>query len=207
MVTRMTSPRRRGRPVELDLDRVARVALDLFRERGYDAVTMEDIANVVGHSRRTIFRHFPAKASLVWTSMEHFVATVLGELGDADPTSEAIDAVRAAYQSAMLTVMGLEGADLLRQRLVLIGENHVLHGEAPVRLAGVGEAIRRLFVEREQLDPQGVDAAVVGDTLVLAAHQALVWWARFDDGEPGPVVDAALSRLAGGLRYRESAGR
>src|SRR6476660_1634661 len=116
----MTEPRRRGRPVELDLDRVAHVALDMFREQGYDAVTMEDIAHVVSHSRRTIFRHFPAKASLVWAGTEQFIELLTREIAESDPELEAIDAVRAAYVAA--TRIPPELHAVARQRLRLIGD-------------------------------------------------------------------------------------
>lgn len=196
----MNEPRRRGRPVELDLDRVAHVALDMFREQGYDAVTMEDIARVVGHSRRTIFRHFPAKASLVWAGTERFIEILQGELAATDPDLPAIDAVRTAYVAA--TRIPEEYLEMTRQRLRLIGDNHTLHSDGIVRFAEAGSTIRQVFIDREGLDPDGVDAAMIGDTIVLAAHQALVWWSRHGEGSPGPVIDGALARLGAGLRFR-----
>lgn len=199
-MSRMNEPRRRGRPVELDLDRVAHVALDMFREQGYDAVTMEDIARVVGHSRRTIFRHFPAKASLVWAGTERFIEILQAEIAATDPELPAIDAVRAAYVAA--TRIPDEYLEMTRQRLCLIGDNHTLHSDGIVRFVDAGRTIRQVFIDREGLDPEGVDAAMIGDTIVLAAHQAFVWWARHGEGAPGPVIDAVLARMGEGLRFR-----
>ncbi len=200
MVSRMNEPRRRGRPVELDLDRVAHVALDMFREQGYDAVTMEDIARVVGHSRRTIFRHFPAKASLVWAGTERFIGMLQAELAAADPELSAIDAVRTAYVAA--SRIPDEYLEMARQRLCLIGDNHTLHSDGVVRFKDAGRTIQQVFIDREGIDPQGVDAAMVGETVALAAHEAFVWWARHGEGQPGPVIDAVLARLGSGLQFR-----
>ncbi|GAA1701391.1 TetR/AcrR family transcriptional regulator [Microcella alkalica] len=196
----MNEPRRRGRPVELDLERVAHVALDLFREHGYDDVTMEDIARVVGHSRRTIFRHFPAKASLVWAGTEGFAEVLRAEIAAADSSLPAIDAVRAAYVAAAQVPPELR--EVTRQRLLLIGDNHTLYSDGVARFADVGDAIRQAFIVRDGLDPDGLDAAIVGDTLVLVAHRAFIWWARHGEGAPGPVLEAAFDRVADGLRPR-----
>jgi AcrR family transcriptional regulator len=40
---------------------IVAAGLRLFDEHGYDAVTMEQIAVAAGVSRRTLYRHFPAK--------------------------------------------------------------------------------------------------------------------------------------------------
>lgn len=196
----MNEPRRRGRPVELDLERVAGVALQMFRERGYDEVTMEDIASAVGHSRRTIFRHFPTKAALVWAGTEQFIDVLRHEIAATDPSLAAIDAVRVAYVQATRLPPGTH--ESTRQRLLLIGENHTLHSDGILRFAGVGEAIREVFIEREGIDPHGLEAAIVGDAIVNVAHDAFVWWARHGEGEPGPVLDEAIRRLGSGFRQR-----
>lgn len=47
---------------------LAAAAIELFTERGYDAVTMAQVAEAVGVSRRTAFRYFPAKDDLM---LEH----------------------------------------------------------------------------------------------------------------------------------------
>lgn len=196
----MNEPRRRGRPVELDLDRVAGAALRMFLERGYDEVTMEDIARAVGHSRRTIFRHFPTKAALVWAGTEGFIDLLRSEIAATDPSLPTIDAVRLAYVKATELPPGTH--EITRQRLLLIGANHTLHSDGILRFAEVGEAIREVFVEREGIDPRGLEAAIVGDAIVHAAHNAFVWWARHGEGAPGPVIDEALRRLGSGFRDR-----
>jgi len=53
---------RRRRDTEAEVERSA---LALFAERGFDRVTMDDVAAAAGISTRTLFRYFPAKVDLV----------------------------------------------------------------------------------------------------------------------------------------------
>ena len=45
---------------------IARTAMDLFVERGYDAVTVADVARAADVSEKTVFNYFPAKEDLVF---------------------------------------------------------------------------------------------------------------------------------------------
>ena len=60
---------KRGRPQEADPRLVSRVALRLFERRGFDKVTMDEIAAAASVSRRTLFRLFPSKSDLVWDGL------------------------------------------------------------------------------------------------------------------------------------------
>ncbi|MBS1158063.1 MAG: transcriptional regulator [Proteobacteria bacterium] len=44
--------------------RVVQCALQLFRERGVDATTMEAVAEVAGITKRTLYRYFPNKEAI-----------------------------------------------------------------------------------------------------------------------------------------------
>ena len=45
-------------------------ALTLTRERGYAAMTVDDVAALAGVSRRTVFNHFASKADLLVVGLE-----------------------------------------------------------------------------------------------------------------------------------------
>ena len=45
-------------------------ALTLTRERGYAAMTVDDVAALAGVSRRTVFNHFSSKADLLVVGLE-----------------------------------------------------------------------------------------------------------------------------------------
>ena len=78
-----------GRPATIDPDAVARVALRLFAERGYERTSMEDIAGAAGIGRKSLYRYFASKADLVWGGIEPV----------AEAASRALDAARTARQA------------------------------------------------------------------------------------------------------------
>lgn len=58
-------PGRRERKRQQQLDRIADIAWDLFTGAGFDAVTMERIAEAADVSKVTLYRYFPAKEALL----------------------------------------------------------------------------------------------------------------------------------------------
>ncbi len=48
------------------MDELSAVAIRLFTEVGFEETSMDDIAEEAGVSRRTVYRHFAAKADLVF---------------------------------------------------------------------------------------------------------------------------------------------
>ncbi|MEV5080632.1 TetR family transcriptional regulator [Streptomyces sp. NPDC056159] len=54
----------RERKKEQTKRRITAVALELFAERGFDAVTVSEIAEAAGVAKATLFTYFPSKESL-----------------------------------------------------------------------------------------------------------------------------------------------
>lgn len=80
-----TQPVSRSGQVAETRRRLAEAAHRLFVARGFDAVTIDDIAAEAGTSRRTFFRHFPKKESVVFpddqTTQRFFREAILRETG------------------------------------------------------------------------------------------------------------------------------
>ena len=69
-------PGRRGRKLQQTRSSLTRSALDLFREHGFDAVTVSDIADRSDVDPSTFFRHFRSKESVLFTDMDSYVERV-----------------------------------------------------------------------------------------------------------------------------------
>lgn len=56
---------------------IADTAAGLFRDLGYDQVTVEDVAAAAQVSRKTVFNYFPSKEDLVFSHLEERDAAIL----------------------------------------------------------------------------------------------------------------------------------
>ncbi|HTJ82117.1 MAG TPA: TetR family transcriptional regulator [Polyangiaceae bacterium] len=71
-------------------------ALELFGERGFDAVTVDEIAARANVSRRTFFRYFPTKEAVVMDRRRAQLEALGAHLGAAPTSAPLPDAIRGA---------------------------------------------------------------------------------------------------------------
>jgi AcrR family transcriptional regulator len=86
---------RRERKLQQTRSSLTRSALELFTERGFDAVAVVDIANRSDVDPSTFFRHFRSKESLLFTDMDNYVAMVRPLLGERPADEPLIESLRA----------------------------------------------------------------------------------------------------------------
>jgi AcrR family transcriptional regulator len=105
------------------VDEIRRTAHALFAERGYDAVTPEEIAEAAGVSRSTYFRHTPSKESLLVDALLEGVAGVVGVL-EARPAGES--AVEALAHAMVECVPQFGRADVETWRAAIRSAPHLI---------------------------------------------------------------------------------
>ncbi len=54
-------------------NRILEIAADLFARRGYDSVSVRQIADAVGIKESSLYNHFSSKADILETLMENFI--------------------------------------------------------------------------------------------------------------------------------------
>ncbi|HTU62696.1 MAG TPA: TetR family transcriptional regulator [Polyangiales bacterium] len=72
---------------------IAEVALRLFLERGFDAVTVADVAAAAAVSTKTVFNYFPTKEDLVLTDGDSLDAGLIQQIQQRAPNESVLDAV------------------------------------------------------------------------------------------------------------------
>ncbi|WP_454699554.1 helix-turn-helix domain-containing protein [Arthrobacter humicola] len=190
-------PRSTGRPVTIDPDAVAAIALRLFAERGYEQTSMEDIAREAGIGRKSLYRYFSSKAELIWGGMEP-VVEVSGRVLDSARTGGASagatggDVLAGLREAAVAGVAVLPDLAVTRGRLRLIAEHPELASRSYESLAPQRERARAYLV----LAGLGEDvagylcAAFIGTTF-----EAWMQWAAGTDPDPVPYLVAAVGVL------------
>jgi mycofactocin system transcriptional regulator len=188
---------RPGRPRGTSRGAVSRTALEMFARRGFEETTVDDIAEALGVSRRTLFRYFASKNDMAWGDFDWVLARLRRCLDATEPDEPLHEALRVAvvesnrYEDEQLPE--------LRIRMRLITGVPALQAHSALRYAEwrgvIAEFVAgRLGCETGDLIPQTVAHAALGTS--MAAF--LVW---VDDPSSDLVgnLDEAYRMLGIGL--------
>jgi AcrR family transcriptional regulator len=88
----------RERKKQRTRDALRHVALQLFAERGFDQVTVEEIAERADVSRSTFFRYFPTKGDVLADRAGELLAELHGALAVRPEAEPVLRSLRAALQ-------------------------------------------------------------------------------------------------------------
>ncbi|WP_345342412.1 TetR family transcriptional regulator [Rhodococcus olei] len=178
-----STPGLRGITREAVRTRIAEVAIDLFAEQGFDAVTVEQIAAEVGISARSFHRYFPAKEDAVIGDLAPWGEFVRDAFA-ARPADEPVwDSLRSTFEA----LLAQPSRDEQRSKRTM----RVLTSTASLRARNLEKHLlwARLLTPLAQERLTGDLAALRAQTLVQAAlvcfDIALTTWA-----EPDETTDA-----------------
>jgi len=174
-------------------DAIALAALRLFDERGYDAVSMDDVAVAAGTSRRTVFRYFSRKADLVWSGSIEAQTRIEDALAAVDPSMPGLEAVRHAYVTAL--DFPENAIEVTRRRLLLIHGHPTLYEAVQTDFRDQRAVLAQFLAGREGLGADSLRIRVLTDVVTAVAFSALVWWAQSGMGGPASVIDRAFAEL------------
>src|SRR4051794_40719745 len=95
---------RRERKKAATRQAIANAALRLFLERGYDQVSIRDIAEAADVSTTTLFKHFTGKEALVFDEEQHNEAALVAAVRQRAADQSVIDALRQYVLTNWLAV-------------------------------------------------------------------------------------------------------
>lgn len=172
--------------------RLRDAAMVLFAERGYEAVTVSDIADRAALTRRTFFRHFPDKREVLYSG-SHRLPEAIERLIDAAPPG-------GPFQTVVVQVLIEAGEALLddpeaqRRRRAIIDSSAELRERERSKLADIASAISRSAIRRGVPEP---DAQLTGIVMTAVLDSALTRALHADElGAFHAHVDDALQALA-----------
>lgn len=191
-----TSPRerRQGRPPATSHEELERVAVAMFLERGYDNVSIDDIAAAVGIGRRTFFCYFHSKADLVWGDYDWACEQLRTTFTDIPQDVPLMDALR--HGVITFNTVEPDEMDHHRQRMRLLLTEPSLVANAMSRYQQWREVVEefvaaRLGMPQKSLIPRTIAYSALG--CALAAYEQWLEDANFDHLE---LLDRAFRAVA-----------
>jgi len=172
-------------------------ALRLFREQGYAATTIDQIAAAADVSPSTFFRYFPTKEDVVLQDDFDILAMVLFEAQPANLSPVA--AFRAAAASAFKSLTDEDLASF-RETIALTIAVPEVRARAIDEFARTISVIAEAVARRSGRDPADFEVRNLAGAVVGVIMAATMPW----DGDHAPEdmlsrIDAALAHLDAGL--------
>lgn len=198
--------------------RLIEAAAKVFARRGFQAASVEEIAEEAGYSHGAVYSNFDGKGELFLAVFEEYMAERVRELDDTQ-AALADDAPLEARARAL--------ADQWMERLARDRESLALHVEFiahadrdpelaerfATRSAAMRQAVSRYIVQYQQ--EAGVELAMPADDLALLLRSlgiglAIEWLVRPDAVRPdlyGDFVESLVAAMRGGDPAGPRAGR
>ena len=163
----------RGRPLATSREEVARYALQLFVERGFEETTLDDIAQGLGIGRRTLFRYFDSKNDMVWGDFDVVLQRLREELEARSGNPSLMEALRASVIAS--NTYPKEAESELRIRMTLITTVPALQAHSMLRYADWRYVVAEFAAERlgngvNDLVPRSLGYAALAASSAAFAH-------------------------------------
>jgi AcrR family transcriptional regulator len=151
--------------------RLQQAALELFRERGYEATTSAEIAAHAGVTERTFFRHFPDKREILFDEDPRLRGTLSAAVADAPDALAPMEILLRAF--ADLEPMLRENRPFTEPRMAIIASTPALRERAEAKSASLTAVLAAALQQR------GIEAklAALAARAGMAAfgHAAASW--------------------------------
>ncbi|WP_392676301.1 TetR/AcrR family transcriptional regulator [Streptomyces sp. LN785] len=147
----------------------------LVAEQGYEATTVEQIAEAAEVSPSTVFRYFPTKEDIVLTDE---LDPVLAQEMRARPAGESpIDSLRHVLALATETARGEEREEvILRSRLMV--EVPAIRARMAESMSVTSRMLSEILAERGGRDPRDLEVRVFATALLGALQETTLYWAE-----------------------------
>jgi AcrR family transcriptional regulator len=203
-----TKPGLRERKKRRTRETIAKAALRLFAERGYDRTTLADIAEAADVSTRTIFSYFDSKEEILFCDEEPIYELLKHKLETRPPGANTVDALR----EFMADLDRPDENAILRKKIVQADEHLRLSERA--RLARAEELLvdsiaKDLDARPDDIRPRLVAASMTAAFGSLSDRLAAESGESISHEQMMGIVDEVLEFLRGGLeamRHRSRNG-
>jgi len=175
---------------------IAQAALRLFADRGFDAVSVAEVARAADVSVATVFNYFPTKEDLVYERMEAFEEALLAAIRERARGESILSAfgrfILERTQQAATPDVSERVATLAR---MVTASPALMTRELQV-VARYTDSLARLIAEETGASADDPEPRVAAEAL-MSVHRALIDFAR-----RSALAGRPSSRLAGDIRVQ-----
>jgi AcrR family transcriptional regulator len=169
--------------------RLAQAALEQFATRGFEQTTAAEIAESVGLTERTFFRHFADKREVLFDGQELFLQAFVSGAAAAPAGAPPMDVMASALESAAAFFTD-DRREFSRARQAVIDANPALQERERHKAAALATVLRDALLAREITDPT---ATLAAESAATVFHVAFQQWVR--DGEERSLTDITTAVL------------
>jgi AcrR family transcriptional regulator len=183
----------RARKKTATRDRIRASALRLFREQGYDATTVEQIAAAAGVSHMTFFRYFPTKEDVALSDgYDPLIASFIAQTPAAWPVT---DRVRAALVDGFRQIYDAIEDTLLAHTKLIVDTPALRERLWANQMATQQLILDALCAGQPDARPSFQDKVTVAACLAAATTAILAWVEN--DGTPDlpDLIEEAFDAL------------
>ncbi|MFF8398256.1 TetR/AcrR family transcriptional regulator [Streptomyces sp. NPDC016172] len=170
----------------------------LIKEQGYEATTVEQIAERAEVSPSTVFRYFPTKEDIVLTDeYDPLVEELLRARPQDEPVLESLRwSIRQGMTMAIAETADSEQDEMIL-RIRLMVEVPVLRARMMESMSVTGRLLCRALAERTGRGQDELEVRVYAMGLMGALLEAMIYWVERDFRDDLPeLVDRTLDTLA-----------
>jgi len=172
-------------------DRLYRSAMQLILDRGYDEVTVAEIAEHAGLTKRSFFRHYADKREVMFAGAAEFQAQIVEAVRAAPGSTPAIEAVTSALTAAGSGLVAW--GEVTRRRQRTVASSTELQERELIKMDTLTAAVAGALRER---DVETLTAELVARAGVAVFVTAFQRWTEASEPADFPaLMDAALARL------------
>jgi len=162
-----------ARPREFDADAALDRAMDVFWSKGYEATSLDDLCEVTGLSRSSLYAAFGSKRDLLLRSVERYVAQrnplLTAVLAQSGPVREAFAALARLFIDQIIAGPGRRGCFLGNCAAELPRSDRTALARVKQGLAATEATFREALARAQARGELAADAAVDGLARFLTA--------------------------------------
>ena len=172
-------PGLRERKKQRTREQIAATARRLFAQRGFEEVTVAQVAREAEVSEATVFNYFPTKEDLFYSGLEAFEEELLKAIREREPGKSALAAFRrfALKPRGLLSSPDPEAAKRLAAITRVITKSPALLAREQRIFAGYTESLAALLAEETHARPDDIEPMVAANAM-MGVHRALVDYSR-----------------------------